>query len=169
MENILSFFPTWKSDSVKENCTLNFYSKCVYFRKYIIPIFIKLFRTLFQRLACVMVYCSCVNPFHTKQRRMTVLNLNHNSGPHKVPNSLCKGCVYKESHTVLISVCELWRKETFIGPCPIKFQCSLFMKRFRIHTAYRYMNIVCFICVFLMQSCYCLWLNAYIISHFDMT
>jgi len=48
---------------------------------------------LFQRLACVVVYCSCVNPVHTKQRGMTVLNLNHNSSPHKVPNSLCKGAV----------------------------------------------------------------------------
>jgi hypothetical protein len=124
---------------------------------------------IFSASCCVVVYCSCVNPVHTKQRRKAALNLNHISSPHKVPNSLCKGCVYKESHTVLISVCELWRKETFIGPCPIKLQCSLFMKRFRIHTVQRYMNIVCFITVLLTQSCHCLWLNAYIISYVDMT
>jgi hypothetical protein len=162
MENILSLFPTWKSDSLKEN-------RCFYFHKYIMPICIKLLRASFHRLACVVVYCSCVNPVHTKQRRTTVLNLNHNSNPHKVPNSLCKGYVYKESHTVLISVCEVWRKETFIGPCPIKLQCSLFTKRFRIRTVYRYTNIVCFVSVLLMQICHCLWLYASITSYFDMT
>lgn len=40
------------------------------------PICIKLLRTLFQRLACVVVYCSCVNPVYTKQRRTIVLNLS---------------------------------------------------------------------------------------------
>ena len=133
------------------------------------PICIKLLRTLFQPLACVVVYFSCVNPVYTKQRRPIVLNLNHNSSPHKVPNSLCKRCFYKESRTVLISVCEIWRKETLNGPCSIKLQCSLFMKRFRRHAVYRYMNIVCFISVLHMQGCHCLWLNAYIISYFDMT
>jgi hypothetical protein len=124
MENILIFFPTWKSYSVRENCIVNFYNKCFYFHKYIMPICIKLLRTWFQVLACVVFYCSCVNPVHTKQRSTTVLNLNHNSSPHKVPNSLCKGCVYKESHTLLISVLWIMTKGNIYWSMP--HQTSMF-------------------------------------------